>query len=126
MHPNGFRLLVLVSLLVTALNAATGFTFDDIQVNPLGDDGFYVTRTAMGLGAIVLLHGFLFFFWNPSRFVLGFLLAVLVAVAFLGIWPLAEQLNQLNIGMTVLTAVMGGALTATAFSGDIAERFARK
>jgi len=126
MHPNGFRLLVLVSLLVTALNAALGFTFDDIQINPQGSEGFYVTRTAIGLGFLLGLHGFLFFFWNPARYIVAFLLAMLVVVAFMGIWPLPEQLNQLNIGMTVLTAVVGGAMAATAFSGDISERFARK
>jgi len=126
MHPNGFRLLVLLSLLVTAANAALGFTFDDIQFNPQGTEGFYVTRAAIGLGILLGLHGFLFFFWNPARFVAAFLLAVLVVVAFLGIWPLPEQLNQLNIGMTILTAIVGGAMTATAFSGDIGERFARK
>jgi len=124
MHPNQFRLLVLFSFLISAINALLGFTFDDIQVQQV-DGGFFLTPTAVGFGIIMVLHGFLFFFWNPSRFILAALLLTFVAVAYLGVWPRPEDLTQLTIGMVVLTAIVGGAMTAVAFSGDISERFKR-
>lgn len=124
MHPNGFRLLVLVSFLINVANAALGFTFDNIQIEAT-NGGFFVTPTAVGFGIIAVLHGFLFFFFGPSRYVLAFLLAVFILVAYLGVWPRPDDLNQLTIGMVVLTAIIGGAMTAVAFSGDIAERFKR-
>lgn len=123
MHPTGFRILVFVSFLINAANAALGFTFDNIQIDRVGDGGFYVTSTAVGFGVIMVLHGFLFFFWNPARYVLAFLLILFIAVAFLGIWPQVNDIDQLKIGMIVLTAIVGGAMTAVAFSGDIAQRF---
>ena len=122
MHPNQFRILVILSFLISAANAWLGFTFDNIEVQQV-DGGFFVTPTAVGFGIVMILHGFLFFFWNPSRFILAFLLAVFVAVAYLGIWPTPEDLTQLTTGMVVLTAIIGGAMTAVAFSGDISERF---
>jgi hypothetical protein len=124
MHPNQFRLLVLLSFLISAANAALGFTFDNIEVQTV-DGGIFLTPTAVGFGIVMVLHGFLFFFWNPSRYILAILLAVFVAVAYLGIWPQPEDLTQLTIGMVVLTAIVGGAMTAVAFSGDISERFKR-
>jgi len=124
MHPNQFRLLVLFSFLISAINALLGFTFDDIQVQQV-DGGIFLTPTAVGFGIIMVLHGFLFFFWNPSRFILAALLLTFVAVAYLGVWPRPEDLTQLTIGMVVLTAIVGGAMTAVAFSGDISERFKR-
>jgi len=124
MHPNQFRILVILSFLVSAANAWLGFTFDDIQIQQV-DGGIFLTPTAVGFGIIMVLHGFLFFFWNPSRYILAFLLAVFVAVAYLGIWPTPEDLTQLTTGMVVLTAIVGGAMTAVAFSGDISERFKR-
>ena len=124
MHPNQFRLLVIFSFLVSAANAWLGFTFDNIQVVQQ-DGGYFVTPTAVGFGIIMGLHGFLFFFWNPSRYILAFLLAVFVGVAYAGVWPRPEDLTQLTTGMVVLTAIIGGAMTATAFSGDIGERFKR-
>ena len=122
MHPNQFRLLVLLSLLINAVNAWLGFTFDNIQVEQV-DGGIFLTPTAIGFGIITGLHGFLFFFWSPSRYVLAFFLAVFIGVAFAGIWPRPEQLTQLTTGMVVLTAIVGGAMTAVAFSGDIGDRF---
>jgi len=124
MHPNQFRLMVLFSFLVSAVNALLGFTFDDIQVQQV-DGGIFLTPTAVGFGFIMVLHGFLFFFWNPSRYILAFLLAIFVGVAYAGIWPQPDQLNQLTIGMVVVTAMVGGAMTAVSFSGDISERFKR-
>ncbi len=123
MHPNGFRILVIISFLISGANAYLGLTFDNIEIRPT-DGGFFITPTAVGFGFVMLLHGFLFFFWNPSRVALAFLLAVFVAVAFLGVWP-PDDLDQLNTGMVVLTAIVGGAMTAVAFSGDIGERFKR-
>ncbi len=125
MHPNSFRLLVLVSFVINVLNAALGFTFDNIQVEAT-NGGFFITPTAVGFGIIAILHGFLFFFFNPSRYVLAFLLAVFILVAYLGIWPQPSDLTQITIGMVVLTAIVGGAMTAVAFSGDIGERFKRQ
>ncbi len=124
MHPNQFRLLVIFSFLTSAANAWLGFTFDNIEVQQV-DGGYFVTPTAVGFGIIMVLHGFLFFFWNPARYILAFLLAVFVAVAYLGIWPRPDDLTQLTIGMVVLTAIIGGAMTAVAFSGDIGDRFRR-
>lgn len=124
MHPNHFRLLVVVSFLINVANAWLGFTFDDIGVRPV-EGGILLTSTAVGFGIVSALHGFLFFFWNPSRYMLAFMLAVFVAVAYLGIWPRPGDLTQLTIGMVVLTAIVGGAMTAVAFSGDISERFKR-
>jgi hypothetical protein len=48
-----------------------------------------------------------------------------IAVAYLGVWPRPADLTQLTTGMVVLTAIVGGAMTAVAFSGDISERFRR-
>ncbi len=124
MHPNQFRLLVVLSFLISAVNAWLGFTFDDIQIQQV-DGGIFLTPTAVGFGIVMVLHGFLFFFWNPSRYVLAALLLAFIGVAYLGIWPRPGELTQLTMGMVVLTAIVGGAMTATAFSGDISERFKR-
>jgi len=124
MHPNQFRLLVIVSFLISAANAWLGFTFDNIEVQQV-DGGFFVTPTAVGFGIVMVLHGFLFFFWNPSRYILAFLMLIFIATAYLGIWPHPEDLNQLTTGMVVLTAIVGGAMTALAFSGDVGDRFKR-
>jgi len=125
MHPNQLRLLVLLSLIISAINAWLGLTFDNIQVEQV-DGGVFLTRTAIGFGIITGLHGFLFFFWSPSRYILAFFLVVFIGVAFAGIWPRPDQLNQLTIGMVVITAIVGGAMTAVAFTGDIGDRFRGK